>query len=100
METPRVRVARNFVRRFGATGLRRLLDRLADGASGQEIADEFNVSRERVRQWKTTFGTVLTIYQVHHDVSHVLDESGDRPPDPAADDVDDDVFDLSPTRNA
>lgn len=99
METPRVRVARNFIRRFGAPGLRRLLDRLAEGASGQDIADEFQVSRERVRQWKTTFGTVLTIYQVHHEVSAALDAAGDHPPDPAAPDLDDDVLDLAPARH-
>lgn len=97
MTSPQSRVAQNFVRRYGASGLRRLLDQLAGGASGQEIADEFQVSRERVRQWKTTFGTVLTIYQVHPDVAAVLATAGDRPPAPDAVD-DDDVFDLSPGR--
>jgi len=70
----RVRVARNFVRRYGADRFARLLQALADGESGQAIADEFEVSRERVRQWKNTFGQVLTLYQVHPEVEEVLDE--------------------------
>jgi hypothetical protein len=31
------------------------------------------VSRERVRQWKNTFGTVVTLYQVHPEVLSVLE---------------------------
>jgi len=71
----RERVARNFVKRYGSKRLRRLLDALGHGESGQAIADEFDVSRERVRQWKNTFGQVLTLYQVHAEVQSVLDES-------------------------
>ncbi len=71
----RERVARNFVQRYGIRRFRRLLHALSAGESGQAIADEFSVSRERVRQWKNTFGSVLTIYQVHPDVQAVLDEN-------------------------
>ena len=74
MQRSRERVARNFIQRFGPDSLKRLLTLLADGDSGQQIADELNVSRERVRQWKNTFGTVVTIYQVHPDVQEVLDQ--------------------------
>lgn len=70
----RERVARNFVKRYGAARFRRLLAALTSGESGQVIADEFEVSRERVRQWKNTFGSVLTLYQVHPEVQAVLDE--------------------------
>lgn len=71
----RERVARNFVRRYGSHRFARLLQALADGESGQSIADEFHVSRERVRQWKNTFGQVLTLYQVHPEVQQVLEEN-------------------------
>jgi hypothetical protein len=74
MQRSRERVARNFIQRFGAENLKRLLTLLADGDSGQQIADELEVSRERVRQWKNAFGTVVTIYQVHPDVQQVLDQ--------------------------
>ena len=77
MATSRERVARNFINRYGEARLRWLLDALADGESGQVIADEFSVSRERVRQWKNAFGRVLTLYQVHPDVEDVLRSPGD-----------------------
>lgn len=72
--TSRERVAKNFVKTYGAERFRRLLDALANGESGQVIADEFEVSRERVRQWKNTFGSVLTLYQIHPEVHAVLNE--------------------------
>lgn len=70
----RERVARNFIRTYGRSRFRRLLEALASGESGQAIANEFGVSRERVRQWKNTFGTVITIYQVHPEVDRILKE--------------------------
>jgi hypothetical protein len=68
------RVARNFISRYGVARLQRLLDALAAGESGQVIADEFQVSRERVRQWKNTFGDTVTIYQVRPEVRAVLQD--------------------------
>jgi hypothetical protein len=86
----RERVARNFVRRYGPDRFARLLQALSDGTSGQSIADEFEVSRERVRQWKNTFGQLLTLYQVHPEVRRVLEAPGPSgaADDPADDDVD------------
>jgi lauroyl/myristoyl acyltransferase len=75
--TSRERVARNFLDRFGADGLRALLDALAQGESGQVIADRFHVSRERVRQWKNAFGSEVVIYQVHPRVATLLREASD-----------------------
>jgi copper oxidase (laccase) domain-containing protein len=68
------RLARSFMRRYGAERLALLLRLLEHGESGQAIADEFDVSRERVRQWKNAFGKVFTLYQVHADVAAVLRE--------------------------
>lgn len=70
----RERVARNFIRTYGRARFRRLLEALANAESGQAVADEFGVSRERVRQWKNTFGTVITVYQVHPEVERLLRE--------------------------
>jgi uncharacterized protein (DUF433 family) len=70
----RQRVARNFIKRYGRTALRRLLESLADGESGQKIANEFSVSRERVRQWKNTFGEVITYYRVYPEIDQILHE--------------------------
>lgn len=70
----RERVARNFVKRYGRERFRDLLTALGNGESGQSIAEAFDVSRERVRQWKNTFGTVVTLYQVHAEVLALLDD--------------------------
>ena len=69
----RERVARNFVERFGRDRLAKLLQMLGEGASGPAIAAEFDVSRERVRQWKNAFGTVMTLYQVFPEVQRIAD---------------------------
>ncbi|MFH1466621.1 MAG: helix-turn-helix domain-containing protein [Pseudomonadota bacterium] len=71
----RERVARNFVRTYGRARFRRLIEALERGESGQEIANEFGVSRERVRQWKNTFGQVITLYQLHPEVERILREA-------------------------
>lgn len=70
----RQRVARNFIKNHGRTRFRRLLEALAAGESGQIIADEFGVSRERVRQWKNTFGEVITYYRVFPEIDQILHE--------------------------
>ena len=71
----REKVARNFVKRYGRHRFLELLTALGNGDSGQVIAEAFDVSRERVRQWKNTFGTVVTLYQVHPEVQAVLQEA-------------------------
>jgi ABC-type siderophore export system fused ATPase/permease subunit len=74
----RERVARNFIKAYGRAKFRRLLEALANSESGQIVADEFGVSRERVRQWKNTFGTVITVYQVHPEVERLLRERREK----------------------
>ena len=75
-ETPsaktRKRVARNFVRSYGRQQLRRLVVLLSRNESGQVIADEFNVSRERVRQWKNTFGVSSYHYRIYPEVGDII----------------------------
>lgn len=75
----RQRVARNFIRTYGRTRFRRLLDALSSTESGQVIADEFGVSRERVRQWKNTFGEVFTYYRLHPEIERILKERNPGP---------------------
>lgn len=90
MARSRDRVARNFVENYGADRLGELLERFAAGESGQAIADHFEVSRERVRQWKNTFGQVVTLYQIHPEVRRVLEEvlPGTEPDEPQGMDLD------------
>jgi uncharacterized protein (DUF433 family) len=70
----RQRVARNFIKRYGRLQFRCLLEALANGESGQAIANDFDVSRERVRQWKNTFGEVITYYRVYPEIDQILHE--------------------------
>ena len=64
----RKRIARNFIRSYGKKRFKRLLDALSSGESGQVIANEFHVSRERVRQWKNIFGQIVSYYRVYPDI--------------------------------
>ena len=70
----RERVAMNFVRRYGHTRFKELIEALERGDSGQVIAESFDVSRERVRQWKNVFGHIMTLYQVYPEVQWILDD--------------------------
>ena len=62
------RVARNFIRNYGKKAFRMLLTAFENQESGQVIADQLGVSRERVRQWRNTFGQTVSVYRVHADV--------------------------------
>lgn len=77
----RERVARNFIKTYGRAQFRRLLTALSNGESGQSIADEFNVSRERVRQWKNKFGQIITTYRLHPEINKILKDRSYPPAD-------------------
>lgn len=68
----REKVARNFIKTYGRAKFRRLLVLISEGESGQVIANEFGVSRERVRQWKNIFGEVITTYRVYPEIERML----------------------------
>jgi DNA-directed RNA polymerase sigma subunit (sigma70/sigma32) len=55
--------------------LKRLIDLLHEEASGQAIAEELGVSRERVRQWKNVFGKRISYFEVYPEVQTVLEEA-------------------------
>lgn len=68
------RVIRNFIDSYGYIKFKWLINALAKGMSGQTIANEFNVSRERVRQWKNTFGVIVTHYKLHPETVAIIRE--------------------------
>lgn len=72
--SPIARVTRNIIAKYGRKGLESLLADFERGISGQETADRMGVSRERVRQWRHTLGSSISIYQVHPEVLVVRDE--------------------------
>lgn len=61
-------VARNFINQYGKAKFKRFLKLLKDGTSGEAIAEEYGVSRERVRQWKNAFGNVVQSYDVDPEI--------------------------------
>jgi len=61
-------VAANFINQYGKARFKRFLKLVQQNTSGEEIAKEFNVSRERVRQWKNAFGNVVQSYDISPDV--------------------------------
>ena len=73
-EKGRERVARNFIRNYGRSRFKDLIEGFAKGESGQTLADEFSVSRERIRQWKNTFGEVITHYRLFPEIDRILRE--------------------------
>jgi hypothetical protein len=62
-------VAKNFVKQHGKARLKKFLRMMQAGESGERIAAEFNVSRERVRQWKNTFGRMVQSYDIDPEVA-------------------------------
>ena len=71
-KTKRHRTALNFIDRYGIDAFKEMLDMIGKGVSGQDIANRLQVSRERVRQWKNTFGESVFFYRVHPEISHIL----------------------------
>jgi cytochrome oxidase Cu insertion factor (SCO1/SenC/PrrC family) len=61
-------VAKNFINQYGKAKFKRFIKLLKDGSSGEQIAEEYGVSRERVRQWKNAFGVVTQSYDVSADI--------------------------------
>ena len=64
-------VAKNFINQYGKAKFKRFIKLLKEGASGEQIAEEYGVSRERVRQWKNAFGSVVQSYDVNPDISKI-----------------------------
>ena len=61
-------VARNFINQYGKAKFKRFIKLLKEGTSGEQIAEEYGVSRERVRQWKNAFGNVVQSYDLDPDI--------------------------------
>ena len=68
----REKVARNFVKRYGLGVFRRLVTGLEEQRSGQELARELGVSRQRINQWKSAFGSSVTLYLPTREVKRLL----------------------------
>lgn len=79
MSSHRERVARNFIKTYGIVLFRGMLAAFGENRSGQEIAGTLGVSRERVRQWKNTFGQTITLYRLYPEARSLLGEAEEVP---------------------
>jgi len=61
-------VAKNFIKQYGKARFKRFLKLLNEGVSGEKIAEEYGVSRERVRQWKNAFGETVQSYDLNPEI--------------------------------
>jgi len=75
----RITVVRNLLEKYGRQRVLRLLSLFGKNKSGQVIADEFGVSRERVRQWRNLLGRTVMTYETHADVSAALSSGFQAP---------------------
>jgi ABC-type enterobactin transport system permease subunit len=66
------KVARNILVNHGAVKLARLIRGLEAQESGQAIASDLGVSRERVRQWKHVLTRSVTVVTVDESVARLL----------------------------
>ena len=73
------KVAKNFIKSYGKPQFRAFLSMLQNGVvSGQQMADDLSVSRERVRQWKIAFGKQEYFYTPKDLVVDVVEQGETR----------------------
>lgn len=73
-------VVGNLVDKYGIDKVRDLVQSLMLDHPLSAIAVEFGVSQERVRQWKSSLGYSVSVYQVHPEVQEVLVGRGGKTP--------------------
>jgi biotin operon repressor len=70
----RARVAKNFIKSYGKGRFHLFLSDLEKGVSGAAIARDLGVSRERVRQWKNSFGIEESVFYPSETCMKVLED--------------------------
>lgn len=65
-------VAQNFIRTYGIKRFNKLITMLMGSEPGPKIAAEFDVSRQRVHQWKVQLGVEHTTFTVDPEVQKLL----------------------------
>lgn len=66
-------VAGNIIAEHGAPAFKKLIDMFRANESGTKIGFVFEVSRQRVHQWKLALGSETTTYEVHREVSDLVE---------------------------
>ena len=68
-----VRVASNFIAKYGVDTLDWMLGQFKAGTSQAAIARKLGVSRSRVNQWQATLGTTVRAYEPHLDIRTLVE---------------------------
>lgn len=66
------RVSQNIVRKYGQEGFSKLLNMLSNNIPCVQIAKEFQVTRQRVYQWKSALGVEKKVFQPYPDVNNFV----------------------------
>lgn len=69
--------ARNIIKKYqpnGAHKFQLLIEMFCNKESGEKIAFAFNVTRQRVHQWRKLFGTENYTYIPHNSIMEFLDK--------------------------
>lgn len=65
-------VAQNFIKTYGRTKFLRLVEMLQNNEPGPKIAHEFDVSRQRVHQWRLQLGQETVTYVLNSAVETIV----------------------------
>lgn len=65
-------VAQNFIKKFGKPKFLRFIAMLQNNESGEKIAYEFEVSRQRVHQWKIQLGQEKIMFNLRPSIEEML----------------------------
>lgn len=66
------KIALNLINNYGQTRFNELIRMLLANESGALIAKEFNVSRQRVNQWKRALGYTKTTFSLNPEVEKLI----------------------------
>ena len=67
------RIAQNVIKTYGRQKFLQLIEMLRAGIPGPVIAKEFNVTRQRINQWKMQLGKETINYTVHPAIEDFLE---------------------------
>lgn len=66
------RLARTLIKNYGLDRFMRLVDLFNKAVSGEEIAIEFEVTRQRVHQWRQLLGKTTKLYALDPGVADLI----------------------------
>jgi len=69
------KLARNLIKKHGLEKFNYLIDSFQKGVAMPQIAQEFQVTRQRVQQWRQALGNHYSHFTPHPEIRTLLSES-------------------------